>query len=171
MNNLPSFNEFLNEYQTYAEYRKGSWGTPQDLKDDVLISVKHLIPVDWKESEKYLKSTVDQSDDKQGIKFEIQLKTGDTIHAYKVGSYRGSWEWYLNKKKSSKQDILNYLEDKIYTPYQKWQRHYDMSDKTYMYADDNRAYASGRNHAEYIDKLYKALSSADKKKADEYKKK
>jgi hypothetical protein len=43
-----------------------------------------------------------------------------------------------------------------------------MSDKTYMYADDNRAYNSGRQHAQMIQKLYNDLSSSDKKKADEY---
>lgn len=170
MKHIQTFEGFLNEYQKYSDF-KGSWGSPEDLLDDVKLSVKHLLPVKWDEAEKMIKSVEDQSDDNKGIKFEITLSNGDKIHGFKTGAYRSDWEWYLNKKKMSKADITTTLEDKMYKPYEKWQRHYDMRDSTYMYSDDPRAYKSGSNHEKFINDLYNKLSSADKKRADEYKEK
>jgi Asp-tRNA(Asn)/Glu-tRNA(Gln) amidotransferase B subunit len=167
MKNIPTFESFVNEYQTYSQFKKG-WGTPEDLKMDVTISVKHLIPTKWDEAEKQIKSIEDVSDDSKGIKFEIKLKDGDVIHAFKVGQFRGSWEWYLNKKKMQDSQIRKQIEDKMYKPYDKWLRHYDMSDKYYMYADDPRAYDSGKNHDVFVQKLYNELSASDKKKADQH---
>jgi len=172
MKHIHTYESFLNEglYQTYADYqKKGSkWGTPDELKDDVIISVKHALPMDQKEKDKFIKKVEDQSDDEKGIKFEITLKNGDVIHAYKTGSWRMQWEWYLNKKKSDIGEISEYLEGKIYKPYERWQRHYDGRDKFYMFSDDHRAYQSGSAHEKYIKSLYDKLSSADKKKADKY---
>ena len=99
MKHIQTFENFLNEYQTYSDYKKGSWGTPEDLKNDVSLSVRHLIPASWEETTKLIKSVEDQSDDEKGIKFEITLTSGDTIHGFKTGAYRSDWEWYLNKKK------------------------------------------------------------------------
>ena len=172
MKRIHSFESFLNEgmYQTYADYEKGKGVrmTPDDIRNDAMISVKHIMPVHWKEADKYIKSIKDQSDQDKGIKFEITLSTGDTIHGYKVGPWRSHWEWYLNKKKKSNAEIYSELEAKMYSPYDRWKRQYDMLDKTYMYADDNRAYKSGGEHAKLVKNLYDKLSATDKKKADKY---
>lgn len=168
MKHIQTFERFLNEYQTYDKYKKGSWGTPEDLKNDVTLSAKHLIPVLWKDTDKYIKSVEDQSDETKGIKFVIELSTNDTITGYKVGSYRSDWEWFLNNKKLSAGDIVNALEEKMYKPFERWQRHHDMSDKSYSYSDDPRSYKSGTSHDTFIQELYNKLSAADKKKADEY---
>lgn len=164
---MKTFEQFILEYQKYSDYQKG-WGTPEDIKNDVILSVKHLIPKDFKSSEEEIVSVEDQSDEQKGIKFEIKLKSGDTIHAYKIGKFRMQWEWYLNKKKLSDKEIKNILEEKMYTPFERWKRHYDMRDETYMYSDDHRAYTSGRSHEEMLQKMYDKLSTSDKKKADDY---
>jgi hypothetical protein len=168
MMNFKSFSNFISEYQTYGDYQKKPWGSPEDLKNDVIISVKRLLPIDLNQADSYIKTVSDQSDDKKGIKFEIVLKTGDTIHAFKLGSFRSHWEWYLNKKKMSSDQIYSHLEDKMYKPFDRWKRQYDSRDTTYMYADDSSSYRSGLNHEKFIQDLYNKLSSIDKKKADEY---
>jgi hypothetical protein len=172
MKHIHTYESFINEgmYQKYSDYKgKGmKFGSPDDMKKDVILSVKHAIPMNWDEAEKFIKKVEDQSDDEKGIKFEISLKSGDTIHGYKTGPWSMQWEWYLNKKRSSKGEIRDYLENKIYKPYELWQRHYDGRDKFYMYADDNRAYQSGAAHEKFIKTLYDKLSSSDKKKADKH---
>jgi len=171
MKHIHTFESFLFEYQKYSDFGKGSWGTPDALKKDVILSVRHLIPVDWDKSEKEIKSVEDTSVDDKGIKFNITLKSGDVISAFKVQHYKGSWEWYLNKKKMSKGEIYQTLEDKIYSAYDKWKRHYDSTDTTSMYSDDFSVYKKGESHDTYVLGLYKKLSASDKKKADEYMKK
>jgi hypothetical protein len=51
-----------------------------------------------------------------------------------------------------------------------WKQLWDRHDKTYQYSDDSRAYARGKAEAEELHKVYSALSSEDKAKADEIKK-
>lgn len=174
MKHIHTFENFMNEgmYQTYADYQKKNpkmkFGSADDMKKDVLLSVRHLLPMKWEDKEKFIKKVEDQSDDEKGIKFEITLKSGDVIHAYKVGPWSMNWEWYLNKKKKDKNDILDELEVKLYTPYERWQRHHDMMDKHYQYSDDHRVYTSGLAHEKFVGELYKKLNSSDKKKADKY---
>lgn len=157
-------------YQTYDDYNKGKklFGSPEDLQADVLLSVKHLIPVKFDKAEGFIKSIEDQSQDKKGIKFEIKLTTGDVIHAYKIGSFRGSWEWYLNKKKLTKDQIVAIMLDKMYTPYEIWQMNFDSFDKYHMYSDDNRAYNAGKSHERDIARMYDGLSNNEKTKAYKY---
>jgi hypothetical protein len=157
-------------YQTYNDYNKSgkAFGSPEDLKADVLISVKHLIPVKFDKAEGFIKSIEDQSQDKKGIKFEIKLTTGDIIHAYKIGSFRGSWEWYLNKKKLTKDQIVAILLDKMYTPYEIWQMNFDGFDKYHMFSDDNRAYSAGKSQEKEIERMYNGLSNNEKTKAYKY---
>lgn len=155
-------------YQTYDDYGKKSFGSPEDLEADVLISVKHLIPVNFDKANSFIKSIEDQSENKKGIKFEIKLTTGDTIHAFKVGSLRGSWEWYLNKRKLTKDQIVTILLDKMYTPYEIWQINFDNSDKTYMFSDDHRAYSKGFSQQKEVTRMYDTLSNNEKTKAYKY---
>jgi hypothetical protein len=168
MKNIKSFSQFVNEYQTYSDYQNKSWGSPEDLKQDAIVAAKKLIPVEWKQADSHIKTVSDQSDDKKGIKFEIALKSGDILHAFKMGSFRTHWEWYLNKKKLSPSEIYSQLEEKMYKPFERWARQYDMRDSTYMYADDVASYKSGEAHEKFIRGLYDKLSSIDKKRADEY---
>lgn len=171
MKNLQTFEEFLLEYQKYSDYGKGSWATPDALKIDVILAVRRLIPVEWDKSEKEIKSVEDISVDDKGIKFDITLKSGDVISAFKIQHYKGSWEWYLNKKKMSNGEIYQTLEDKIYSAFDKWKRNYDMTDNTSMYSDDPSVRKRSGSHDDYVSDLYKKLSSSDKKKADDYMKK
>ena len=171
MKHLHTFEGFITEkYQTYPEYQKRGFkfGSPQDLLDDVTISVKHLLPVEWTKAPEFIKSIQDQSDDTKGIKFQINLKSGDTIHAYKVGPMRMNWEWYLNKKKLSSHDIYQSLEATMYSPYDRWKRQYDMSDRTAQYSDDPRVWRESSAHDKAVQDLYSKLSASDKKKADKY---
>lgn len=156
------------KYQTYKDYQKNpnmKFGSPADLLDDVKISTKHILP---SFDDKWIKSIEDQSDDEKGIKFEIKLSTGDTIHAFKVGSFRFGWEFYLNKKKMNADEIKRTLVQKAFTPYEIWQMNFDGFDKYYMFSDDSKAYNSGSSHEKQIMKMYDALSSSDKKKAYKY---
>lgn len=171
MKHIQTFEQFLFEYQKYSDFKSGSWGTPESLKADVILSVRHLIPVEWEKTEKEIKSVEDKSVEDKGIKFDITLKSGDVITAYKLQHYKGSWEWYLNKKKMSKGEIYQKLEDEIYSAYDKWKRNYDMTDTSSMYSDDPSVYKRSKNHDDYVSELYKKLSATDKKKADEYMKK
>jgi len=158
------------KYQTYADYEKGNskWGTPEELKHDVTLYIRKGIPVDWEETEKYIKSIEDQSDPKKGIKFEIKLKDGNVVHAFKKGSFRSHWELYLNKKKLkglADNDTLYFeLFDKLpaLTRYLRVLRGHDFY---YNYADDHRSYKAGRNSSKRLEQLYSELSSGDKKKA------
>lgn len=151
-------------YKTYSDYVKNgkSLATPETMLRDVTISVKHLTPTF---DEKWIKEIQDQSDEKKGIKFEIKLINGDTIHAFKIGNYYNEWEWYLNKKKKSGKEIQEYLSSNLLSPYERWELNYNSFDHYYMYADDNRSYRAGAAHEIKIKELYSKLSTSDKKKA------
>lgn len=166
MKNVQNFQEFLNEYQTYANYRGRE--TPESVKADVIFCVKKLIPVPTKDADKEIVSVKDQSDDTKGIKFEIVLKSKDIIQAFKLSAAPGNWEWYLNKKKMTAGQVGEALEDKMYTPFEKWMRNYEMRDPYYQMADDRSSYKSGQAQEEHVRNLYDKLSTADKKKADQH---
>jgi hypothetical protein len=156
-------------YQTYSDYSKVGKGvktpSPEELLKDVTVSVKHILPTF---EEKWIKSIEEQSDEKKGIKFEIKLSSGDVIHAFKISRWWGQWEWYLNKKKKSKEDIETELFNKLLTPFDRWKNNFNAFDRYYMYSDDRRSYNSGRDHEKQINSLYDALSNSDKKKAYKY---
>lgn len=151
-------------YQTYSDYKNypKTDSSPESLLNDVTVSVKHLLPTF---EDKWIKSIEEQSDDKKGIKFQINLTNGDTIHAFKIGRFWGQWEWYLNKKKKNSNDIKKYLSEALMSPLELWQLNFAGFDRYYMYADDSRAYNSGSAHEKSIVDMYNKLSSADKKKA------
>ena len=50
--------------------------------------------------------------------------------------------------------------------FEDWKQLWDRHDKTYQYSDDSRAYARGKAEKDELNKIYKALSPADKEKAD-----
>lgn len=108
----------------------------------------------------------DQSTDK-GIKWQIEVKGkgSDTIHAYKDGKWISQYEWYLNKKKSSKHEIQQYFLNKYLAPLDLYLTYLKSYDSTYMYSDDSRAVNVGAAQAKNLRDLYAKLSSSDKKKA------
>jgi hypothetical protein len=158
--------EHLNEvkYQTYQDYKreKSKWGSPEDLKEDITNVINRLTA-----RRIGITNIEDQSDDIKGIKFEITLDTGDTIHAFKVEGWRGKWELYLNRKKATEYDISNYLESTL-SPYEQWRLAYDRFDKNYMYSDNPGADKRGREAEQELNDLYSALSPEEKAKADGY---
>ena len=93
------------------------------------------------------------------------------IYAFKVDSWRGQWELYLNKKKSSEGDIKNYLKSQLEatsTPFENWKRTYDGFDTNYQYSDDPGAYRAGEATQQKLNDLYDKLSPDDKARADRY---
>lgn len=152
-------------YQTYSDYqnpKKGNWGSPEDLVADVKLTVKHTTPTF---DDKWIKSIADQSDDAKGIKFEIKLSTGDILHAFKIGSMRGSWELYLNKKKKSQQEIRTELIKKSLSPLEQWELAWKSHDTYYNYSDSHDVWKSGVASEKNIVALYDKLCASDKKKA------
>lgn len=155
---MRNYNKIFEAYQKYSDY-KGSWGSPEDLKDDVEISVKHLMPT-WEGN--WIKSIEDQSTDK-GIKFEIKLIKGDVIHAFKTRPQRGYWEFYLNKKKTDDGEIKKYLENKYLTPLEIFRKRVKGYDFTAKYTD--YGYSDIDKHNKSIENMFNKLSKSDKKKA------
>ncbi len=159
------------KYQTYKDYANGkskwthNWGTPEKLKGDAIISAKHVMPTF---DDKWIESVTDQSDEEKGIKFEIKVSSGDVVHMFKVGSFSGGWEFYLNKKKKNKQEIKEYLTMKLLTPYEIWKMNFDGFDHYAAFSDDHRAWSSAGSHEQIIRNIYAKLSPSDQKKAYKY---
>jgi hypothetical protein len=151
-------------YKTYSDYVKGgkALATPETMLRDITIAVKHLMPTF---DDKWIKEIQDQSDEKKGIKFQIDLVNRDIIHAFKIDTLYNQWEWYLNKKKLSANEIKDILSSKLLDPYDRWEMNFKSFDSYYMYSDDQRAWRSGVEHEKQIIKLYSELSTNNKKKA------
>ncbi len=157
------------KYQTYDDYAHSQWGTPEEIKNDVTLYVRKGLPIDdWKASEKFIKSVEDQSDPKKGIKFEITLKDGNKVQAFKKGSFQQHWELYLNGKKlpqlSDSNALYWALFDKL-KPLDKYLQRINGHDWYYNYADDHKSYTAGRNAGQLLRELYADLSVGEKKKA------
>jgi hypothetical protein len=174
MKNIQNFQEFLNEYKTYSNLTRPGQdlnSIKDDLRRDAEISAKtDVIPGGLLKADKEILKVEDQSDDKKGIKFEITLKCGAILHAFKESYGKGAltWEWYVNKKKMrNSQEAREAIEDIMFTPYEKWLYHYEMLDPDYQMADDRKTYSRGRDHRDYVDQLYAKLSTADKRKASQ----
>ena len=169
---VDSFKIFEAKYHTYADYMQDGdeWGTPEELKKDATILVKHMIPKDWDSSEDAIKNITDQSNDKKGIKFEFTLDSGDTITVFKVGRFRGSWEIYFNKKKVKDKAAVKKILSERMTDLDQYLHSMKGYDFTHQYADDARSRRSGEAHQKTLTQLYSKLSPSDKKKAyDKYK--
>lgn len=153
-------------YQKYSDYSKpgskaAKWGTPEDLKQDAILSVKRALPTF---DEKWIDSIEDQSQDDKGIKFEIKVGK-DTIHMYKVDGWRGTWEYYLNKKKISQDDLHTELEQKHLSQLDAFLKYAFGFDFYAEYIDNGGQYQRATANNDAILKRYKALSSSDQAKA------
>jgi hypothetical protein len=158
---MKSLNEF---YQTYADYnkqlasKKSAFGTPEDLKQDAINSITSALP----KGEKEIDEITDESTEK-GIKFKIKVGK-DVIHMYKTGRMRFEWEYYLNKKKSSKYDISEYLHNRGLSKIDIVVRTLKGYDFYTAYIDDGRQYRQANDRNREIKKIFDDLSSSDKVK-------
>ena len=150
-------------YQTYNDYQRGSskWGTPEELKQDATITLKRSLPTF---DEKWIDSVEDQSDDKKGIKFEFKIGV-DVVHMFKIGNWRGQWEFYLNKKKISDRDLKKSLEEKHLSKIDAFLKYAYGYDFYTDYIDDGSQYNAANANNRSIEDMFKSLSGSDKKKA------
>lgn len=151
----------LEKYITYKDYDNSKWGTPEEIKEDVERFVRGLLnPIEDKIKDVQYQ---DLSSDK-GIKWEIKVNK-DVLHLYKTTTYRGQYEIYLNKKKSTEYDIQQYLLNKYLSDLERYVSSMSSYDISYERSDDSRAYNAGSNHRNKLISMYAGLSNSDKKKA------
>ena len=151
--------EYVNEtYYTYDDLGLEK----EEVEREAKLQLRHQLPYTWDETLKQIKTFKDMSDDGKGIKFEIKLKSGETVHMFKNSKMYGHWEFYLNKKRQN--DLYLALHSKL-PALEKYVMAVKSHDFYYNYADDNRAYNAGRNSQDQVLKYYGALSNSDKKKA------
>jgi len=79
--------------------------------------------------------------------------------------YMHTYEFYLNKKKTSEYDIQQLFLKKFVTPLDQYLASMKSFDKYHAYADDHGAWKRGTAHADRLREMYKVLKSAEKKKA------
>lgn len=85
---------------------------------------------------------------------------------FKVGNWRGQWEFYLNKKKISSNDLESKLEKENMSELDLFLKYAKSYDFYHQYIDDGGQYrAADQNNSSIIDR-FKNLSSSDKKKAN-----
>lgn len=145
-------------YQRYKDFKNpNKWGTPEDLKRDAEIALSKIL------GDSKIKSIEDQSDDEKGIKFEIKVGN-DTIHMFKPNQWRGQWEYYLNKKKTSDKDLTSHFESKMKPEdlFLKYAKSYDYYSG---YIDDLRQMRSADAYNDKVIKLFNQLSTSQKKSA------
>jgi hypothetical protein len=167
MKNIMTFESYI----SYADYAKSKsrFGTPTDIEEDLRITLRNMLNfsniLDQLDIE-----LEDQSTDK-GIKWEATLsgkKGKDTIHAYKNNPFRGKYEFYLNKKKTSEKDIQNYFINKYVSDLDSYMSSVKAYDKNYIYSDDGSAYRKGEAQRDNLIAMYAALSDSDKRKAADF---
>lgn len=157
----------LEKYQSYKDYETGrsKWGSPADIEEEVRMLITNTTYGDIAKRVSDIKFK-DQSTDK-GIKWEVTLKGDgtDTIHLYKIGNWRGQWEWYLNKKKSTQQDIIDYLQQKYMSKVEVFLRAVRGYDYYAEYIDNGAQYRRASDNNKRIVDLFNNLSSSEKKEA------
>ena len=154
-------------FEAYISYDKmGSWGSPEDIKVELERELNNLFKFGGISNQ--LKDLIytDQSTDK-GIKWEIDVKGkgSDIIHAYKNGKMRGDYEWFLNKKKSSKADIQDYFLSKYVSKVEQYYsllKNFDIDKKYHKHFKSQDEYNSQVNN---LKDLYNSMSDSEKKKA------
>ena len=151
----------LEKYQSYSDFKR-SWGSPVEMREDVDFCLGRLLP-----KEDMIKSIEDQSKDK-GIKFYVELESGDYIHMYKTSPYRmqpEGWEYYFNKKKIKYQELKQKLEDDFMSKRESFLKYVKSYDFYYQYIDDGRQWKAAKRNNEVIVDMYKNLSNNEKGQA------
>lgn len=165
MKHVKLYETYLNE--KYVTYDDLNWvKSPSDIEDEIRSQIINLFTYAGISDNLDDLIFTDQSSDK-GIKWEIKIvgKGTDVIHVYKDGKMRGQYEWYLNKKKSSKYDIQQYFLNKYVSELDRYLAALKAFDYTYQYSDDSKKYKRGSEQSQNLKELYNKLSNADKKKA------
>jgi hypothetical protein len=151
-------------YQKYSDYQhpRSRWGSPEELKEDAFLTLKKLMP---SFEDKWIKSIEDVSIEDKGIKFEAKVGK-HTIHVFKVGSSRGQWEFYLNKKKIESSDLKSRLEKENMSDLELFLKYAKSYDFYYQYIDDGGKYRAAQRNNSAIEDRFNKLSRSDKKKAN-----
>ena len=147
--NLKRFADFINEnYQSYQDYidQGSKWGSPEELEEDAIITLKRLLPSNDKS---WIKKITDESTDK-GIKLVIKLKGGEEIHMYKTTNWRGQWEFYLNRKKIDTYELQKTLDSIYLSDLDKFLKYAFSYDFNAHYIDDGRQYQRAQKNNELI---------------------
>lgn len=155
-------------YEKYITYDKmGNWGTASDIEDEIRMQMIHLFL--YAGISNYINDLnyEDQSSDK-GIKWQIEVVgpgNKDLIHVYKDGKFRGQYEWYLNKKKSSKYDIQQYFLN-AYVPktdqYKAMLNSFDPGKKSHKHFKSQDEYKASSKR---LMDLYNSMSSKEQRVA------
>ncbi len=152
----------LERYRSYKDFNR-KWGSPVEMREDLDYCLSKLLP-----KEGMIKSIEDQSTEK-GIKFFIELKSKDYLHAYKISDFRyqpeQGWEWYLNKKKRRYNDLKNQLEEDFMSKLEQFLKYFKSYDFYAQYIDDGGQYKAAMNNNDWIKNAYSNLSSSEKKQA------
>ena len=152
----------LEKYIGYKDYEKSKWGSPEEIEEDVKQFVTSLLkPV----ADQLKKVEYNDASNDKGIKWEISINGKNVLYLYKTSTYRGQYEIYLNKKKTSEYDVQQYFINEYLSDLDKYKTTMDGYDSTYMRSDDSRAYKAGAAQSKKLSDMYSKLSSSDKKKA------
>ena len=149
------------KYQKYSDYKSSKWGSPEDLRQDALISVKRVLPTF---DEKWIDSIEDVSVEDKGIKFEVKVGK-NTVHMFKTDSWRGQWEFYLNKKKIDSRELKRTLEKDNLSDLEIFLKYVESYDFYSQYIDSGAQWRAAEANNKAIEKRFDELSTSDKKKA------
>lgn len=168
MKHIKLYESYISEkYITYDKLGKwGKYSNESEVEDDLRMTVIRLFLYGGISNKLDDVIYTDQSSDK-GIKWEIKVKGNgsDTIHAYKDGKMRGEYEWFLNKKKSSKYDIQQYFLNKYVSKLEEYLqllKEFDIDKKYHKHFKSQDEYKS---QAMKLADLYSSMSSNEQKKA------
>jgi len=153
----------MKKYQTYSDYKNGSF-TPEKMQSDAVLFVKKLMPTFC---DSWINQVEEQSDDLKGIKFQFNVKS-ETIHVIKLGGFLGDWDLFLNKKRINKSDLQNYLEKKYMTGLEifcKYVMGYNFHINMLEYKGD---YAKASERNKNIESIFAGLNDKDKAKAIDF---
>ena len=151
------------KYQTYDDYKKkrSLWGSPEELKADAILTLKRLLPTF---DEKWINSIEDVSVEDKGIKFEVKVGK-NLIHMFKVGGWRGQWEFYLNKKKITSSELETTLEKDNMSDLDRFMKKFGSFDFYADMIDNSGQWRDAKFNNSAVKKLFDELSASDKKKA------
>jgi hypothetical protein len=157
----------LENYYTYKDFEKGRWGTPSEIEEDLRMTIINLLTYAGISDNLDDVEYEDQSTDK-GIKWQITIKHAegqDILHAYKKTNWRGQYELYLNKKKSTAYDIQQTFLKKFISSLDQFLAFVKSYDFYADYIDDGRQWSDATANNNDIVKNFNSLSASDKRKA------
>lgn len=160
----------MKTFEAYVSYDKlKNWGSNPagEVEDELRMQLTHLFKYAGISNQINDLIYTDQSSDK-GVKWQIEVigpGSKDIIHAYKDGKFKGHYEWYLNKKKSSKYDIQQHFLNKYVT---KTEQYYHLLNNFDIDKKDHKHFKSQDEYQAQVKKLadlYDSMSNKEKKVA------